>query len=120
MATKSKVTDYRSKVSKVASFSEFCKCNGESLQSLPNLLPFGAEGSAGLPNLPNLPFSELWSQSNTNSVSSKSTVFSIDLLAIQQKSLDRALFLYIFIHEIRSSGVRASITVVHIQKFYKM
>ena len=30
---------------------------------------------------------------------------TIDLLAIQQKSLDRALFLYIFIHEIRSSGV---------------
>ena len=36
------------------------------------------------------------------------------------KSLDRALFLYIFIHEIRSSGVRASITIVHIRKFYKM
>ena len=34
--------------------------------------------------------------------------------AIQQKSPDRALFLYIFIHEIRSSGVRASITIVHI------
>ena len=46
--------------------------------------------------------------------------YSIDLLAIQQKSLDRALFLYIFIHEIRSSGVRASITIVHIRKFYKM
>ena len=45
---------------------------------------------------------------------------SIDLLAIQQKSLDRALFLYIFIHEIRSSGVRASIIIVHIRKFYKM
>ena len=45
---------------------------------------------------------------------------TIDLLAIQQKSLDRALFLYIFIHEIRSSGVRASITIVHIRKFYKM
>ena len=44
----------------------------------------------------------------------------IDLLAIQQKSLDRALFLYIFIHEIRSSGVKASITIVHIRKFYKM
>ena len=28
----------------------------------------------------------------------------IDLLAILQKSLDRALFLYIFIHEVRSSG----------------
>ena len=44
----------------------------------------------------------------------------IDLLAIQQNSLDRALFLYIFIHEIRSSGVRASVTIVHIRKFYKM
>ena len=44
----------------------------------------------------------------------------IDLLAIQQKSLDRALFLYIFRHEIRSSGVKASITIVHIRKFYKM
>ena len=43
-----------------------------------------------------------------------------DLLAIQQKNLDRALFLYIFIHEIRSSGVRASITFVDIRKFYKM
>ena len=44
----------------------------------------------------------------------------IDLLAIQQKSLDRALFLYIFIREVRSSGVKASITIVHIRKFYKM
>ena len=44
----------------------------------------------------------------------------IDLLAILQKSMDRALFLYTFIHEIRSSGVRASITIVHIGKFYKM
>ena len=47
-------------------------------------------------------------------------VHTIDLLAIQQKSLDRAFFLYIFIHEIRSSGVRASITIAHIRKFYKM
>ena len=45
---------------------------------------------------------------------------AIDLLAILQKSLDRALFLYISIHEIRSSGVRTSITFVHIRKFYKM
>ena len=45
---------------------------------------------------------------------------AIDLLAILLKSLDRALFLYIFIHEIPSSGVRASITIVHIRKFYKM
>ena len=44
---------------------------------------------------------------------------SIDLLAIQEKSLDRALFLCIFIREVRSSGVRASITIVHIRKFYK-
>ena len=42
----------------------------------------------------------------------------IDLLAILQESLARALFLYIFIHEIRSSGVRASITIVRIRKFY--
>ena len=45
---------------------------------------------------------------------------SIDLIAIQQKSLDRALFLYIFIHEIRSSGVRGSITIVYIREFYKL
>ena len=37
----------------------------------------------------------------------------IDLLAIQQQRLDRALFLYIFIHEIRLSGVRASITIAY-------
>ena len=45
---------------------------------------------------------------------------AIDLLAILPKSLDRALFLYIFIHDVRLSGVRASITIVHIRKFYKM
>ena len=44
----------------------------------------------------------------------------IDLLAILQKSLDRALFLYSFIRDVRSSGVRASITIVHIRKFYQM
>ena len=44
----------------------------------------------------------------------------IDLLAILQKRLDRALFLYIFIRKVRSSGVRGSITIVHIRKFYKM
>ena len=44
----------------------------------------------------------------------------IDLLAIQQKSLDQALFLYIFIREVQSSGVRASFTIVHIRKFCKM
>ena len=36
---------------------------------------------------------------------------SIDLLAILRKSLDRALFLDIFIHEVRSSGVRTSIRI---------
>ena len=45
---------------------------------------------------------------------------SIDLLAILRKSLDRALFLYNFIREVRSSGVRGSITIVHIRKFYKL
>ena len=44
----------------------------------------------------------------------------IDLLAILQKRLDRALFLYIFIHDIRSSGVKASISIVQIRKFDKM
>ena len=46
-------------------------------------------------------------------------VKSIDLLAILQKSLDRALFLYIFIDEIRSSGVRASITYCSITRCRK-
>ena len=44
----------------------------------------------------------------------------IDLLAILQKSLDRAIFLYILIPEVRLSDVRASIAIVHIRKFYKM
>ena len=44
----------------------------------------------------------------------------IDLLDILQKSPDLALFLYHFIREIRLSGVRASITSVHIRKFYRM
>ena len=39
--------------------------------------------------------------------------------SIQQKSLARALFLYILISEARPSGVRASITIVHIRKFNK-
>ena len=77
MATKSKVIDYRSKGCKVASFQSSANEIENPLQSLPNLLPFGAEGSAGLLNLPNEPFSELGSQSNTNSESSKSTVFRI-------------------------------------------
>ena len=50
----------------------------------------------------------------------KAIGLAIDLLAIQEKSLDRALFSYIFIREVRSSGVRTSITIVHIRKFYKM
>ena len=44
----------------------------------------------------------------------------IGLLAILRKSLDRALFLDIFIHEVRLSGVRASISIAHIRKFYKL
>ena len=36
---------------------------------------------------------------------------TIDLLALLQKSLDRAIFLYIFIRDVRSSGVRASVTI---------
>ena len=44
----------------------------------------------------------------------------IDRLAILQKSLDRALFSYNFISEVRSSDVRASIIIVHIRKFFKM
>ena len=41
----------------------------------------------------------------------------IDLfLAILRKSLDRAIFLYIFIREARLNGVRASIAIVHIRK----
>ena len=50
----------------------------------------------------------------------RNSFLQIDLLAIQQKSLDRALSLYIFVHEIRSSGVRVSIAIVQIRKFYKM
>ena len=44
----------------------------------------------------------------------------IDLLAILQKSLDRATFLYIFMRKLRLNGVRASITIVHVRKFYKL
>ena len=44
----------------------------------------------------------------------------IDHTAILQKSLDRSLLLCIPIREVRSSGVRASIAIVHIRKFYKM
>ena len=45
---------------------------------------------------------------------------AIDLLAILQKSLDRALFLYNFIREVRSSGIRGSNTIMHIRKFIKL
>ena len=38
----------------------------------------------------------------------------IDLLAILQRSLDRALFLYNFIGEVRLSGIRAMIAIGHI------
>ena len=43
----------------------------------------------------------------------------IDRLAILQKGLDRALFLYNFLLDVRSSGVRASFIIVHIRKFYE-
>ena len=45
-------------------------------------------------------------------------LWAIGLLAILQKSLDWAIFLYTFIREVGLSDVRASITIVHIQKFY--
>ena len=45
---------------------------------------------------------------------------TIDLLAILQKSLDRALFLYSFLRKVRSSGVRGSFTIMHIRKFFKL
>ena len=44
----------------------------------------------------------------------------INFLAILQKSLDRALFLYSFIRKVRSSGVRGSITIMHIRKFFRL
>ena len=44
----------------------------------------------------------------------------IDLFAILRESLDRALFLYIFIRGARSRGVRTSASIMHIRKFYKM
>ena len=48
------------------------------------------------------------------------SVYTIDLLAILQKSLDRAIFLYKSIREVRKSGVTALIAVVHIRKFYEL
>ena len=44
----------------------------------------------------------------------------IDLLAILQKSLDREIFLYIFICEARLSGIRTSLAIACIREFYKM
>ena len=48
------------------------------------------------------------SKSKGSSNSKSNCIFRIviDLLAILLKSLDGALFLYIFMHEVRSSGVR--------------
>ena len=48
------------------------------------------------------------------------TELIIDFLAILEKSLDQSLFLYNFIREVRSSGVKGSITVMHIRKFFKL
>ena len=45
---------------------------------------------------------------------------TIDLLVILQKSLDRALFSYIFIQDARSNGARASVTMVHVRKFFEV
>ena len=61
----------------------------------------------------------------TNSIAHETFfVTTIDLLAILHKSLDQALFyisFYTFLkHKILSSGVRVSITIVHIRKFSKM
>ena len=56
----------------------------------------------------------------SKNTTSRGTVVSIDRLAILQKSLDRALFLYISIQDVRSSGLRAFITFVHIGKFFKV
>ena len=42
----------------------------------------------------------------------------IDLLAILEKSLNRAIFSYIFTQEVRLSAVGASISIMHIRKFY--
>ena len=47
-----------------------------------------------------------------------SSVSEIDLLAIVRKSLDQiSVILMHFIHKVRSSGVEASIAIVHIRKF---
>ena len=74
----------------------------------------------GGPTMYNFGITSLVNKKEPLQIGDKVTHRLIDLLAIQQKSLDRALSLYTFIQEIRSSGVRASITIVHFQKFYKM
>ena len=50
----------------------------------------------------------------------RSHIASRSFFDILQLSLDRALLLYIFIREARSSGVRDSITILHFRKFYKV
>ena len=57
---------------------------------------------------------------NYSLISISNCYMEIDLLAILQKSLDQALFLYNFIREVRSSGVRASFTIVHIRKSFRI
>ena len=42
-----------------------------------------------------------------------------DLLSFSKKSLDRAVFLYMFTRNVRVSDVRTSIAIVHIRKFYR-
>ena len=67
-------------------------------------------------------------ENSVNSMKSKgwfplSRIFradGIDHLAILQKSLDRATFLYIFMRKVRLNGARAWITIVHVRKFYKL
>ena len=70
------------------------------------------EGNRSLVEAPWQPF--------TRTNRSPQSPFLIDLLAILQMSLDRALFLYNFIREVRSSGVRGSNAIMHIRKFFKL
>ena len=72
-----------------------------------------ANSSLAFSSVVTLPKSAQWPVSLMCSLMAEGDV-SIDILAIQQKSLDRALFLNIFIREIRPSDGRASITIVHI------
>ena len=59
LATKSKVTNYRSNSSEFASFSEFRKWKRESPWRLESLLLVGAESSSGPQNLPSCRFRNL-------------------------------------------------------------